>query len=114
MTSMLKVAAAGAILAFSSAGSVLAADATVALKGGDGADLGQVQLTDAPSGVLLHFDLRGIKPGWHAVHFHEKADCSDPKFTTAGGHINHTTDKKPHGLLNPGGPDMGDLANIYA
>ena len=114
MISKLKLVAAAAILALSGGGAVLAADATVAMKGGDGADLGQVQLTDAPSGVLLHFDLRGVKPGWHAVHFHEKGDCSDPKFTTAGAHINHMTDKKPHGLLNPGGPDMGDLANIYA
>jgi Cu-Zn family superoxide dismutase len=114
MTSMLKLAAAAAILALSGAGAALAADATIALKDGAGADLGQVQLTNAPTGVLLHFDLHGVKPGWHAVHFHEKADCSDPKFTTAGAHINHATDKKPHGLLNPGGPDMGDLANIYA
>ncbi|MEO6339979.1 MAG: superoxide dismutase family protein [Caulobacteraceae bacterium] len=114
MTSKLKLAAAAAILALSGGGAVLAADTAVAMKSGEGADLGQVQLTDGPSGVLLHFDLRGVKPGWHAVHFHEKADCSDPKFTTAGAHINHATEKKPHGLLNPGGPDMGDLANIYA
>ena len=92
----------------------LAADVTVPVKGTGGADMGQAVLTEGPSGVLLRLELKGLTPGWHAVHFHEKADCSDPKFTSAGAHINHAAAKKPHGLLNPAGPDMGDLPNIYA
>jgi superoxide dismutase, Cu-Zn family len=27
--------------------------------------------------------------------------------------VNHPTAKKPHGLLNDGGPDFGDLPNLY-
>lgn len=92
----------------------LAADTGVAIKGPTGADMGTVLLSEGPSGVLLRLELKGLEPGWHAVHFHEKADCSDPKFTAAGAHINHASAKKPHGLLNPAGPDMGDLPNVYA
>jgi Cu-Zn family superoxide dismutase len=105
--------AAGALVGAASA-PVLAADTGVAVKGPTGADLGTVLLSEGPTGVLLRLELKGLAPGWHAVHFHEKADCSDPKFTSAGAHINHAASKKPHGLLNPAGPDMGDLPNVYA
>jgi len=112
MSALLKTAlAAGALLL---AGAANAADTAVAIKGNTGADMGQVQLSEGPTGVLLRLELKGLTPGWHAVHFHEKADCSDPKFQSAGAHINHAAAKKPHGLLNPAGPDMGDLPNIYA
>ncbi|WP_292070620.1 superoxide dismutase family protein, partial [Brevundimonas sp. UBA7534] len=39
--------------------------------------------------------------------------CEAP-FTSSGAHINHAEPKAPHGLLNPNGPDDGDLPNIYA
>src|SRR5205085_8933397 len=82
-------------------------------KGPDGSERGTVILTEGPSGVLIGLELTGLAPGWHAVHVHAKADCSDPAFTSAGGHVNHAT-AKPHGLLNPAGPDAGDLPNIMA
>jgi Cu-Zn family superoxide dismutase len=74
---------------------------------------GRVNITEAPGGVLLVVELQGMTPGWHGMHLHEKGDCSTADFTSAGGHINHPTAKKPHGLLNPAGPDFGDLPNIY-
>jgi Cu-Zn family superoxide dismutase len=82
-------------------------------KAGDGADRGQALLTETPTGVLINLKLTGLPPGWHAIHLHAKGDCSDAAFERAGGHINHAT-PKPHGLLNPQGPDFGDLPNIYA
>lgn len=82
--------------------------------GTGGKAMGGIILTEGPTGVMLRLELTGLTPGWHAIHFHEKADCSDAAFASAGAHINHATAKKPHGLLNPDGPDMGDLANIYA
>jgi superoxide dismutase, Cu-Zn family len=114
MNPLLKPLLAAGALALAAAVPATAADTAVALKGSTGADMGQATLSEGPSGVLLRLELKGLTPGWHAVHFHEKADCSDPKFTTAGAHINHAAAKKPHGLLNPAGPDMGDLPNIYA
>jgi superoxide dismutase, Cu-Zn family len=87
-----------------------AAKAALAGPGGAG---GTATLREGPLGVLLELELKGLAPGWHAAHFHEKADCSDPKFLSAGGHINHAAPKAPHGLLNPQGPDFGDLPNVH-
>jgi superoxide dismutase, Cu-Zn family len=86
---------------------------TVALKGPGGTDVGSATLTASPTGVLLKLDVKGLTPGWHGMHLHEKGDCSAADFTSAGAHINHPTAKKPHGLLNDAGPDGGDLPNIY-
>jgi Cu-Zn family superoxide dismutase len=74
---------------------------------------GHVDITEAPGGVLLRVEVQGLTPGWHGMHLHEKADCSAADFTSAGGHINHAAAKKAHGLLNPQGPDFGDLPNLY-
>jgi len=57
--------------------------------------------------------LRGLTPGWHALHFHEKGDCSKSDFTSAGGHV-HDKATLVHGLLNPDANESGDLPNIYA
>ena len=96
------------------AGPALAAEATAMFNNGMGAPLGRATLVDGPTGVLVRLEIGGLKPGWHAVHFHAKGDCDDPSFNSAGAHINHPTAAKPHGLLNPGGPDFGDLPNVWA
>jgi Cu-Zn family superoxide dismutase len=55
----------------------------------------------------------GLAPGWHGLHFHAVGDCSDHgQFQLSKGHVNHLA--KKHGLLNPEGPDEGDLPNIMA
>lgn len=99
---------------------VLAAGAAVAqtpamtpIKAADGKVLGEASFREGPSGVLVQVKIAGLTPGWHGMHFHAMGDCSDPKFEKAGAHINHAEMKHPHGLLNAGGPDMGDLPNIY-
>lgn len=104
---------AGSLAAVLAAAPVLAADAGAMFKGTGGADVGTARLSEGPTGVLVRLDLKGLKPGWHAIHFHAKGDCSDAAFNAAGGHINHAS-PKPHGLLNPAGPDMGDLPNVWA
>ena len=83
------------------------------LTGSGGGTIGRVTLTDAPQGVLLRVEASGLTPGWHAVHFHEKADCSDAAFKSAGGHV-HMASPSSHGLLNPAANDLGDLPNVYA
>jgi Cu-Zn family superoxide dismutase len=87
--------------------------ATAPIKGADGKDLGVVTLTEAPHGVLVKLELKGLTPGWHAVHFHEKGDCSAPDFKSAGAHV-HTAATTVHGLLNPDANDSGDLPNVFA
>jgi Cu-Zn family superoxide dismutase len=91
----------------------LAAAHTVALKNSAGASAGTVELTAAPKGLLIRVDATGLTPGWHAIHFHEKADCSDAAFKAAGGHT-HSATPVQHGLLNPAANETGDLPNIYA
>lgn len=88
--------------------------ATIALKGPGGVARGVATVEEGPAGVLFRLDLTGLTPGWHGIHLHEAGACTDAKFTSAGAHINHGPAKKPHGLLNPDGPDFGDLPNIYA
>jgi Cu-Zn family superoxide dismutase len=88
--------------------------ATTPIKISDGSSIGMLSLTAATTGVLLQVDItKGLTPGWHGMHFHQTGDCSDPKFMTSGGHLNHAQSQKPHGLLNPAGPDFGDMVNLY-
>lgn len=86
---------------------------TVPLKGPQGQDLGLATLTEGPRGVLIRVAARGLTPGWHGVHFHEKGDCAGPDFKSAGAHV-HGGEGPTHGLLNPGGDEAGDLPNIWA
>lgn len=68
--------------------------------------------TDHATVVRLVLAAGALQPGWHGIHFHAVADCSDTaKFLASKGHVNHGG--KAHGLLNPGGPDDGDLPNIF-
>jgi Cu-Zn family superoxide dismutase len=83
------------------------------LKGADGKSVGTAILAEAPHGVMLHIEVKGLTPGWHGLHFHEKGDCGAPDFKSAGAHV-HSTPTVVHGLLNPDGNDNGDLPNLFA
>jgi Cu-Zn family superoxide dismutase len=85
---------------------------TSSLKAANGKVIGEVTVTAAPDGVILRVQAKGLPPGWHGMHFHEKPDCSDPVFKGSGGHI-HATTPAVHGLLNAGFSDAGDLPNLY-
>ena len=77
--------------------------------------IGAVQIFQAPRGILLRVEANGLKPGWHGVHLHQKADCSDAAFKNSGGHVHGAgVDASIHGLLNPMATDLGDIPNIYA
>lgn len=88
---------------------------TAALKTADGADAGTVTGYEGPLGMIFRVEGKGWPAGWHAVHLHAVGTCEAPGFTSAGGHVNHAEAARPHGLLNKdGGPDLGDLQNIFA
>lgn len=100
--------------AFALAATAASADpVTVELKTGTGAGAGTATLTEAPKGVLLKVEAKGLAPGWHGLHFHAKADCSKADFTSAGPHT-HGAEKAVHGLLNPEANETGDLPNLHA
>lgn len=84
----------------------------IVLHNSAGKEAGGVMLVDAPKGVLLRVSAKGLTPGWHGVHFHDKGDCSKADFTSAGAHV-HGADKAAHGLLNPAANETGDLPNLF-
>ncbi|MEW5688414.1 MAG: superoxide dismutase family protein [Pseudomonadota bacterium] len=91
---------------------VAAEPVTADLKNSAGETIGKATLTPAPKGVLLKVETKGLTPGWHGLHFHEKADCSKSDFTSAGGHT-HGGGDRVHGLLNPKANETGDLPNLF-
>jgi superoxide dismutase, Cu-Zn family len=66
---------------------------------------------------LMHGDemqitviLKGATPGLHAVHVHEKGDCSAPDASSAGGHFNPGGHQ--HGAPDAKEHHAGDFGNI--
>jgi Cu-Zn family superoxide dismutase len=109
-----KLVTAAVVMALS-ASAIAAEAATKAaadLKDASGRDAGSVTLSQGLKGVLLHVTVKGLTPGWHAIHFHEVGDCSAPDFKTAGGHV-HAQATRVHGLLNPDANEAGDLPNLF-
>lgn len=85
-----------------------AAEAT--LHGIDGGEVGSVNLTQGPHGLLLKADLHGLPAGTLAFHFHTTGSCST-EFKAAGGHLNPTG--KKHGFMSAEGSHLGDMPNIH-
>ncbi len=56
--------------------------------------------------------LTGLKPGVHAIHIHEKSDCSAADGSSAGGHWNPTF--KKHGKWGDAEYHKGDIGNFIA
>lgn len=88
------------------------AASTVELRAPDGTVIGTAAVLDIPKGVLITIEARGLTPGWHGLHLHEKADCTAPTFTSAGGHV-HGGGTAVHGLLRGDANETGDLPNFH-
>lgn len=89
--------------------------ATGDLMGNEGDTIGSVNMIEGPNGIVMEVSINegGLTPGWHAVHIHQTGDCSDTgEYTASGGHVGKI--EGGHGLLNPAGPEPGDLPNLYA
>src|SRR3712207_3769226 len=81
------VLAVTAALATASAQSPGQPQAQAAMSDAKGKALGTITLTQFPQGLLIHGELDGLPPGWHAIHVHENGTCA-PSFAAAGGHYN--------------------------
>ncbi|MCH8506734.1 MAG: superoxide dismutase family protein [Ectothiorhodospiraceae bacterium] len=79
----------------------------------EGEEIGEARLTQGPNGTLITLELEGLPAGPKAIHIHSKGTCDDHDhgFQDSAGHLN--PDGKKHGLMNPEGPDAGDLNNFY-
>ena len=102
-----------AALAATAAQAQAPASVTAELKNSNGQTVGAVVLTEAPKGVLMRIEAKGLSAGWHGLHLHDKGDCSKSDFTSAGPHV-HGSEAAVHGLLNAKANELGDLPNIHA
>jgi len=87
---------------------------TVALEAKSGSEVsGEVVFTQNEGKVTMVANIKGLKPGEHAIHLHEKADCSAEDATSTGGHWNPTFEN--HGKWGSSeGYHKGDIGNITA
>lgn len=73
---------------------------------------GEATFTADGGKVTMKLAVSGLTPGSHAIHLHEKGDCSDPQASAAGGHWNPT--KAQHGRWGQGAFHHGDIGNLAA
>jgi superoxide dismutase, Cu-Zn family len=72
---------------------------------------GEANFTDEDGKVRFELTVENLTPGEHAVHLHEKGDCSAEDASSAGGHWNPTM--KPHGKRGDGSSfHKGDIGNM--
>ena len=86
----------------------------VALESKSGSTVtGNAVFTEENGVVSMVILLEGLTEGTHAIHLHEKADCSAADGTSSGGHWNPTA--QPHGQWGSAeGYHKGDIGNIVA
>ncbi|MGQ0505084.1 MAG: superoxide dismutase family protein [Myxococcaceae bacterium] len=63
-------------------------------------------------GVTLTLNMTNLTPGMHAVHLHDKGDCSAFDATSTGGHWNPTN--MAHGAPTAAAHHVGDVGNLMA
>jgi len=74
---------------------------------------GEVSFTEENGEVVMKATFSGLTPGEHAIHIHDKADCSAADGTSTGGHWNPTAE--PHGKWGETvGYHRGDIGNFTA
>lgn len=79
----------------------------------DSGVMGEAFFSEENGVVRMEAKFTGMKPGKHAIHLHEKADCSAGDGTSAGGHWNPTLEK--HGKWGDAtGYHKGDIGNFEA
>lgn len=71
---------------------------------------GKGTFTEKNGEVTFVANFKKLKPGIHAIHIHEKSDCSAADGSSAGGHWNPTF--KKHGKLGDGESHKGDIGNF--
>ena len=85
----------------------------VAVLDAQGATIGTASFEQTPDGVLISIDAKGLPPGEHGFHIHEKGICSPADgFASAGGHFNPRA--REHGFKATAGHHAGDMPNQFA
>ena len=72
---------------------------------------GKARFRQVGEEVKMQAKIIGLTPGTHAIHIHEKADCSSADGKSSGGHWNPTF--TPHGKWgDEAGYHKGDIGNF--
>jgi len=71
---------------------------------------GKATFSEANGKVTLNLEIEGAEPGTHAVHLHEKGDCTAPDGASAGGHWNPTGEN--HGKWGTPPFHRADIGNV--
>ena len=103
------------VVAFSFPCAALAAGgkATAKLESRSGSTVtGKVTFTRIEGKVSMQVTVKGLTPGTHAIHLHDKGDCSAPDATSAGGHWNPSSED--HGKWGHAPFHHGDIGNLVA
>lgn len=73
---------------------------------------GTIELSEKNGKVTMNVEMNGLTPGEHAIHIHEKGDCSAADGSSAGGHWNPSDED--HGKWGEHAFHMGDIGNLIA
>ena len=111
-------AAAMALSAMSASAAEMTVSMHMAEKQGPGTALGEVRIVETPYGLAFYPMLKGLTPGLHGFHIHEKPSCAAAEkdgalvpALAAGGHLDPQGSKK-HG--EPWGEGhLGDLPPLH-
>lgn len=73
---------------------------------------GYIDFSQSGKEVTMTVNAYKLKPGEHAIHIHEKGDCSATDGSSAGGHWNPAGND--HGKWESEHFHMGDIGNLKA
>lgn len=112
------VVCAAALCGLSARAAEVTVNVALAEAGGTGAALGSVRIVETKYGLAFYPSLKGLPPGLHGFHVHEKPSCAPAEQNgamtpalAAGGHLDPAGAKK-HG--EPWGDGhLGDLPPLY-
>ncbi len=106
------VVLASGLAAIHARGSAASKPVTVEIKDAQGQGVGTAVLSEAPHGVKIKLDVKGLPPGEHSLHIHQNAKCEPPDFKSAGPHFNGASGHTEHTGLPAG--DIPDFSLIVA
>ncbi len=76
--------------------------------------VGHADFRSTGHGVLIEIEVKGLKPGPHAVFLHASGTCDPENAFASAGPILSFEAERPHGYLTKGGPRAGDLPTQFA